>query len=45
MLQKAKEVVALLESYRSKQPEREMVKQVIKIQELVSEITPDVNKD
>ena len=45
MLQKAQSVVSILESYRAKQPERDMVKQVIKIQELVSEITSDANQD
>ena len=45
MLQKAKEIVSLLESYKVKQPEKDMVRQIIKIQELVSEITTDVNQD
>jgi hypothetical protein len=38
MQQKAKSVISILESYKQRKPEKEMVQQVIKIQGLVSEI-------
>jgi len=38
MYNKAKDVINILESYRHKQPGREMVQQVIKVQSLVHEI-------
>jgi len=38
MLNKTREIIALLESYKKKQPEKEMIQQVIKIQGLVHEI-------
>ena len=38
MLDKTREIIALLESYKKKQPEKEMIQQVIKIQGLVHEI-------
>ena len=38
MLQKAKDVIGVLESYKQQQPQKEMVQQVIKIQGLVKEI-------
>ena len=38
MLNKAKEIVSLLESYKEIRPGKEMVQQIIKIQSLVSEI-------
>ena len=38
MQKKAKDVISILESYKQRQPEKEMVQQVIKIQGLVNEI-------
>ena len=38
MLQKAKDVIGVLESYKQQRPQKEMVQQVIKIQGLVKEI-------
>ena len=38
MLKKTKQIMAILESYKQRQPEKEMVQQVIKIQSLVHEI-------
>jgi hypothetical protein len=38
MLDKTLEIITLLESYKKKQPEKEMIQQVIKIQGLVHEI-------
>ena len=38
MMQQAKKVISILESYKQQQPKKEMVQQVIKIQGLVKEI-------
>jgi len=38
MQDKAKEVLAILESYKSKKPTKEMIQQIIKIQSLTHEI-------
>ena len=43
MLNNAKNVVELLESYRNKQPDQKMVEEVVKIQELVREINTNAN--
>jgi len=41
MRDKTQQIIALLESYKKKQPEKEMIQQVIKIQGLVHEINKD----
>ena len=43
MLENTKNVVELLESYKSRTPDQRMVEEVIKIQELVGEINTHAN--